>query len=97
MTIVGDDSGMARMIPGILWRKFASNFGGLEYQIFLTSVNAPDMERLSELVQSGAVKPTLDKREFELTTASINEMMAASMSHRTKGKLVMTVLKEDAG
>ena len=37
----------------------------------------------------------LDERVFELTTESLNSMMAASMTHRTKGKLVMTVHKEE--
>lgn len=93
-TIVGDDNGLLGMATGILWRKLASNFGSHEYNIFLTNVNAPDMKKLSEFVEAGKVKPILDDRDFELSTESLNEMMAASMSHRTKGKLVMTVYKE---
>mmetsp|Transcript_4202 Transcript_4202/g.5527 ORF Transcript_4202/g.5527 Transcript_4202/m.5527 type:complete len:332 (+) Transcript_4202:20-1015(+) len=97
ISIVGDGGGLPGMIPGILWRKFMSNFGYPAYSIFLTDTSAPavaaDMAKITEMVEAGKVKPVLDERVFELTTESVHEMVKASMSHRTKGKLVLTVSK----
>ena len=62
---------MALNRSSILWRKFASNFGALEYQIFLTDANnGADLAKLSAMVESGAVKPMLDEREFEVRQPS---------------------------
>ena len=47
-----------------------------------------------ELVESGALKPLVDARDFELTTAGVGDIVKASMTHRTKGKLVLTVSKQ---
>ena len=33
-------------------------------------------------------------RNFELTTAGVGDIVKASMTHRTKGKLVLTVSKQ---
>lgn len=95
VTIVGDGGGFLSMLPGIFYRKFMWYFGGPVYKIFLTNTKAPevvnDMKKITELVESGKVKPVLDKASFELTTESVHEMIKASMSHRAKGKLVLTV------
>ena len=53
-----------------------------------------DMRTLTELVESGALKPLVDARDFELTTAGVGDIVKASMTHRTKGKLVLTVSKQ---
>ena len=47
-----------------------------------------------ELVESGALKPLVDARDFSLTTAGVGDIVKASMTHRTKGKLVLTVSKQ---
>ena len=39
-------------------------------------------------------KPLVDAREFSLTTAGVGDIVKASMTHRTKGKLVLTVSKQ---
>ena len=36
--------------------------------------------------------PQVDSRSFSLTTASVGELFAAIMSHRTQGKLVIDVV-----
>ena len=36
----------------------------------------------------------VDARDFELTTAGVGDIVKASMTHRTKGKLVLTVSKQ---
>ena len=45
-------------------------------------------------MESGALKPLVDARDFELTTAGVGDIVKASMTHRTKGKLVLTVSKQ---
>jgi len=45
-------------------------------------------------MESGALKPLIDARDFSLTTAGVVDIVTASMTHRTKGKLVLTVSKE---
>jgi NADPH:quinone reductase-like Zn-dependent oxidoreductase len=82
------------------WRNVKGLFGvlGPSYKVFLTSTDAPavtqDMRTLTELVESGALKPLVDARDFELTTAGVGDIVKASMTHRTKGKLVLTVSKQ---
>ena len=49
---------------------------------------------LAQPVESGALKPLVDARDFELTTAGVGDIVKASMTHRTKGKLVLTVSKQ---
>ena len=39
-------------------------------------------------------KPLVDARDFSLTTAGVGDIVKASMTHRTKGKLVLTVSKQ---
>ena len=97
VTIAGDGgNSLLAMIPGIAWRKFMSLLGaGPKYNLFLTNTKPPavvrDMKQLTELVESGKVKPILEERTFQLTTDSVHEMLKASMSHRAKGKLVLVV------
>lgn len=97
VTVVGDGGGIPAMIPGIVWRKFMSLFGGPVYDLYLCDTSAPavgsDMAKITKMVEAGQVKPVLDERVFELTTESVHEIVKASMSHRTKGKLVITVKK----
>ena len=45
-------------------------------------------------VSCASVKPLVDARDFELTTAGVGDIVTASMTHRTKGKLVLTVSKQ---
>ena len=45
-------------------------------------------------LESGALKPLVDARDFDLTTAGVGDIVKASMTHRTKGKLVLTVSKQ---
>ena len=47
-----------------------------------------------QVLESGALKPLVDARDFELTTAGVGDIVKASMTHRTKGKLVLTVSKQ---
>ena len=65
-------------------------------QVLVTDAPAvtADMRTLTELVESGALKPLVDARDFELTTAGVGDIVKASMTHRTKGKLVLTVSKQ---
>lgn len=95
VTIVGDGGSLIQMVPGILWRMTKSLVGGPKYSLFLTDTSAPavqeDMKKLTELVESGIVKPLLDDQKFTLTTESLHAMIKASMSHKAKGKLVMTL------
>ena len=87
-------------MASMLWRNLKGVFGDLgpTYKVFLTSTDAPavtqDMRTLTELVESGALTPLVDAREFALTTASVGDIVKASMTHRTKGKLVLTVSKQ---
>jgi len=97
LSIVGDGGSIASIMRAVLWRNAVGLFGfaGPTYKVFLTSTDAPgvaaDMRKLTELVEAGKVKPLVDARAFELTTASLGDLIKASMTHRTKGKLVMTV------
>lgn len=95
VTVAGDGGSFFAMAPGIVFRKVAALFGAPPYIIFLTKSSAPtvgpDMAKITEMVEAGKVKPVVDDRVFELTTESMHEMCKAMMSHRTKGKLVMTV------
>ena len=54
---------------------------GPTYKVFLTSTDAPavtqDMRTLTELVESGALKPLVDARDFELTTAGVGDIVKA--------------------
>jgi NADPH:quinone reductase-like Zn-dependent oxidoreductase len=95
VTIVGDGGSLLGMIPGVIWRKLMSNYGGPTYSLFLTNTKAPevqaDMTKMTEFVEGGKVKAVLDDRSFKLTTESVHDLVKASMSHRAKGKLVLKV------
>ena len=66
----------------MLFRNVKGLFGvlGPTYKVFLTSTDAPavtqDMRTLTELVESGALKPLVDARDFELTTAGVGDIVA---------------------
>mmetsp|Transcript_14960 Transcript_14960/g.47170 ORF Transcript_14960/g.47170 Transcript_14960/m.47170 type:complete len:334 (-) Transcript_14960:58-1059(-) len=100
LSIVGDGGSIASIMASMLWRNVKGVFGvlGPTYKVFLTSTDAPavtaDMRTLTELVESGALKPLVDARDFALTTAGVGDIVKASMTHRTKGKLVLTVSKQ---
>jgi NADPH:quinone reductase-like Zn-dependent oxidoreductase len=96
VTIVGDGGSMPYLIGTIVWRKFKSVLGLCHsYKFFMCDNSSPavveDMKKITELVESGKVKPVLDERTFELTTKSVHEMVEASMGHRAKGKLILKV------
>ena len=74
------------------WSK--SSFLGLLLWLHSFSTHLLDMRTLTELVESGALKPLVDARDFELTTDGVGDIVKASMTHRTKGKLVLTVSKQ---
>jgi NADPH:quinone reductase-like Zn-dependent oxidoreductase len=84
VTIVGDGGSYDPTVPG-----------SPKYVFFLANSSPPgvqeDMKKITEMVESGSVKPLLDSQQFMLTTESMHAMIKASMSHRTKGKLVLTV------
>ncbi|KAL3899209.1 MAG: hypothetical protein SGARI_006510 [Bacillariaceae sp.] len=87
--------GLPGLVAKVLWRKIVSYFGQPTYKIFLTDSTAPavvdDMKKITELVESGKVKPVLDGKTYQLTTESLHDMIKASMSSRSKGKLIMKV------
>jgi NADPH:quinone reductase-like Zn-dependent oxidoreductase len=96
LTIVGDNTGMVKTMVLAGFRMFKSMFPGTtNYKVFLTNTKAPavteDMEKITELIEAGKVKPFLDGRSFELTTEGVHEMIKVSMSHRAKGKLILKV------
>jgi NADPH:quinone reductase-like Zn-dependent oxidoreductase len=83
------------MLSGIVWRMAKSLIGSPKYRFVVTETSRvqDDMKKLTDLVESGEVKPLLDdSQQFELTTESLQAMIKASMSHRAKGKLVLTVV-----
>jgi len=92
-TVGGDDSWKAAQASLKSGGTFVCLFG--KHGTFLTNTNAPeviaDMQQLTDFIESGAVKALVDERDFQLTTESVGEIVQASMSHRTKGKLVLTV------
>lgn len=67
------------------------------YTFFRINTTPPtvttDMKTLTNLVEAEKIKPLVIPRFFELTTASLHDIMKASMSNRSKGKLVMTIAK----
>ena len=78
------------------WRYFKYMIGfGPHYTFFMidTSPKATTdgLQKITELIETGKVKPMLDPRNFELTTESMHKMIQASMSHKVQGKLVMTI------
>jgi NADPH:quinone reductase-like Zn-dependent oxidoreductase len=97
LAAIGDGD---RGIPGLLgnwaWRYLKYTLGlGPHYTFFRINTSPPDivedMKKLTELLEANKIKPVLVPQSFELTTESLHSMMKASMSHRTKGKLVMTI------
>jgi len=92
-TIVGDSPVVsAGIIPGIVNRKFWSNFGAPNYRLFLTnSESNGDLNAIKKMIEEKKVKVLVDERKFTLTTESVHELFKAIMSHRTKGKLVLDV------
>lgn len=96
VTIVGDGHFDMGMMMKIANRKLWSVFGWPRYRIFMTDTDTKehitaDLQELTRLVDEGKLKPLLDDRKFTLSDESVRELFAASMSHRTKGKLVMDV------
>jgi NADPH:quinone reductase-like Zn-dependent oxidoreductase len=95
VTLVGDGGNLVPMLSGIVWRMAKSLIGSPKYRFVVTETSRvqDDMKKLTDLVESGEVKPLLDdSQQFELTTESLQAMIKASMSHRAKGKLVLTVV-----
>ncbi|GMH99215.1 hypothetical protein TrST_g6329 [Triparma strigata] len=92
VTIVGDGVSLPKLIPRLLWRKFKSNFTSPGYQIFLTDSNSSDLDVLTQLVNEGKLKASIDST-FQFTDEGVREMFKKQMSGRTKGKNVMEVKK----
>lgn len=64
---------------------------GPSYKFFLTD-EKNGLDQISEWVDAGKVRPLLDDRVFKLTTESVHDLIKASRSNRTKGKLVISVV-----
>lgn len=99
VTIVGDGGSLLNTMGGMVWRKLKGAVTGeFQYKLFLTDTKyegvTKDMEKITELVEAGKVKPVMDERRFELTTEGVHDFIKASMSHRAKGKLILQVQKE---
>ena len=96
VTIAGDgDKSFPVILGKIMWRKLSALiFGTPRYQFFLTDTKdtvGASMQKMTELVESGSVKPVLDDKQYELTTDGVHAMIKRSMTHRAKGKLVVKV------
>ena len=94
ITIVGDGGSLISLFAKAVWRKAMGKIlGRANYTLFLTDTKydgvGSDMKQMTELVEKGSVKPVLDDRRFELTTAGVHDMIKASQSHRAKGKLIL--------
>jgi len=99
LTIVGDGGNMFSLIAKAIGRHLMGKLkGGPFYTFFLTDTRydgvGADMAKMTELVESGKVKPALDERRFDLTTEGIHDLIKASQSHRAKGKLILQVQKD---
>lgn len=94
---IGDGfGGMFRLITRTAWRSFKHALGlGPHYAFFAIKIKPPhvvqDMQKLTELVESGKVKPILFDAEYEFSTEGLRSMLRQSMSGRTTGKLVMPI------
>jgi NADPH:quinone reductase-like Zn-dependent oxidoreductase len=98
VTICGDSAkpGIG-MVPGLVNRKFWSNFGFPAYRFLLMdATKQADLIAITGMVEEGKVKPLLDERHFTLDTESVHKLVAAIKSHRTRGKLVMDVVEDPA-
>jgi NADPH:quinone reductase-like Zn-dependent oxidoreductase len=94
VTICGDTpSSILSVLGNTIWRKFLSQIGqGPLYHFLLTDSKAThDLEKITEWIETGQVKPILHETTYELTTKSVLEMIQLSMSGRAKGKLVLSV------
>ncbi|QSB04918.1 NAD(P)-dependent alcohol dehydrogenase [Natronoglycomyces albus] len=76
--------GIQRNVWAALW----SPFIGQQLTAFIASVNAKDLRELRELIDSGAVKPALE-RTFELEEAA--EALDYLAAGRVRGKVSLTV------
>lgn len=100
VTLVADnDASFMWSLAKVAWRMMVAKvWGGPKYRFFLCDTKSDqvgvDMTAMTEMVESGKVKPLLDERRFKLTTDGVHDMVKASMSHRTKGKLILQVVKE---
>ena len=97
ITIAGDlDKSLPLFVGKIIWRKLSSLvLGTPSYHFFLTDTDkivGESMQKITELVENGSVKPILDENQYELTTESVHAMIERSMTHRAKGKLVLKVI-----
>ena len=100
ITTIGDgDDNLVKLLArwGTRYLKYKLGLG-THYTFFRIDTNPPKgteaMKTLTALVESEKVKPLVIPRSFELTTASLRDMMEASMSNRSKGKLVMQISTE---
>ncbi|MBW7469842.1 NAD(P)-dependent alcohol dehydrogenase [Marinobacter sp. F4218] len=97
VTIAGDSQEsfgnvVSTMIKGY-WRRLLGKTGlGQKYVFFLVDpLMEGNMAQLAEWVAEKAVHPVVEEKVYSLTTASVRALFEASMSHRSKGKLVLDV------
>ena len=68
--------------------------GQVLVKVSCASVNPIDYKLVAGDFPGKKSGPFVDARDFELTTAGVGDIVKASMTHRTKGKLVLTVSKQ---
>ena len=91
----GDDS-LVKLLIRWGFRSLLHKIGwGPYYNFFRINTTPPDvtedLKTLTNLLETEKIQPLVIPRSFELTTASLHDMMKASMSKRSKGKLVMQI------
>jgi 2-desacetyl-2-hydroxyethyl bacteriochlorophyllide A dehydrogenase len=65
---------------------------GPSYKMIAAFANGPELQKLVDLVNQGALKPILDPNSpFEFTLEGIKKAMTLQSSHRAKGKLVVSI------
>jgi len=96
-TTTGDGfGGMTRLVTRTAARMVGHRLGlGPHYSFFSIDTKAPnvvqDMQALTDLVESERLRPIVFDEDYPFTTEGLQAMLRQSMSHRTTGKLVMTI------
>jgi NADPH:quinone reductase-like Zn-dependent oxidoreductase len=97
VTIARDEDGkvtmkaIIRLLPPILWRRFASLFGRrLHYLTVFLKASHALLARVDAMIASGAVTPQV-ARIYPFSTEGVTAALEASRSGRVSGKLVVKV------
>jgi len=97
LTLTGDhpeqkfSAGTLTKIAGeVMGRKFASNFGGANYQLVLSAPNGAQCRQVAEWIDAGKIKPVIEKT-FPLANAL--QALQHLQTGRTKGKLAMVIVE----